>query len=97
MIRGVHFGTDEGSVTFAGGSATINSWSDTSIGVQVPGHLSQGTVSVSVTTAHSAGSKTSNSVNSWVTGGSVQRDEEEECEDEKDCPEGGDGEGSGED
>ena len=87
-IYGANFGTDEGSVSFGGSSADINSWNDTWISVLVPLHLSVGTVSVSVTTAHSAGSKTSNSVTFRVTGGPVQRDEEEECEDEKDCPEG---------
>ena len=96
-IYGANFGTDEGSVSFGGSSADINSWNDTWISVLVPLHLSVGTVSVSVTTAHSAGSKTSNSVTFRVTGGPVQRDEEEECEDEKDCPEDeGEGEEKGE-
>ena len=95
-IYGANFGTDEGSVSFGGSSADINSWNDTWISVLVPLHLSVGTVPVSVTTAHSAGSKTSNSVTFRVTGGPVQRDEEEECEDAKDCPKGEGGEGSGE-
>ena len=96
-IYGANFGTDEGSVSFGGSSADINSWNDTWISVLVPLHLSVGTVSVSVTTAHSAGSKTSNSVTFRVTGGPVQRDEEEECEDEKDCAEDeGEGEEEGE-
>ena len=96
-IYGANFGTDEGSVSFGGSSADINSWNDTWISVLVPLHLSVGTVSVSVTTAHSAGSKTSNSVTFRVTGGPVQRDEEEECEDKKDCPEDeGEGEEKGE-
>ena len=96
-IYGANFGTDEGSVSFGGSSADINSWNDTWISVLVPLHLSVGTVSVSVTTAHSAGSKTSNSVTFRVTGGPVQSDEEEECEDEKDCPEDeGEGEEKGE-
>ena len=108
-IYGANFGTDEGSVSFGGSSAEINSWNDTWISVLVPLHLSVGTVSVSVTTAHSAGSKTSNSVSFRVTGSPV-RSEEEECEDAKDCPEGeggdeekgeeeggeGEGEGDGE-
>ena len=87
-IYGANFGTDEGSVSFGGSSADINSWNDTWISVLVPLHLSVGTVSVSVTTAPSAGSKTSiNSVSFRVTG-SPARSEEEECEDKKDCPEG---------
>ncbi len=96
-IYGANFGTDEGSVSFGGSSADINSWNDTWISVLVPLHLSVGTVSVSVTTAHSAGSKTSNSVSFRVTGSPLRSDEEEECEDEKDCAEDeGEGEEKGE-
>ena len=91
-IRGVYFGTVKGSVSFAGGSAEINSWGDTSISVQVPGYLSEGRVSVTVTTFNNK----SCSVNFWVLPQPVQRDEEEECEDRKDCPEGGGGEETGE-
>ncbi len=104
-IYGANFGTDEGSVSFGGSSADINSWNDTWISVLVPLHLPVGTVSVSVT----AGGKTSNSVSFRVTGSPV-RSEEEECEDKEDCPEGegedeekgdeeegeGEGEGDGE-
>ena len=82
-IYGANFGTDEGSVSFGGSSADINSWNDTWISVLVPLHLPVGTVSVSVT----AGGKTSNSVSFRVTGSPV-RSEEEECEGAKDCPEG---------
>ena len=82
-IYGANFGTDEGSVSFGGSSADINSWNDTWISVLVPLHLPVGTVSVSVT----AGGKTSNSVSFRVTGSPV-RSEEGECEDAKDCLEG---------
>ena len=93
-IYGANFGTDQGSVSFGGSSAEINSWNDTWISVLVPLHLPVGSVSVSVTTA---GGKTSNSVSFRVTGSPVSRDEEEECEDAKDCPEDeGEGEEKGE-
>ncbi len=82
-IYGSNFSTTQGSVSFGGSTAEINSWSDTSISVQVPVELNRGPVKVSVT----ALGQTSNSVDFTVTGDSP-RSPEEECEEgEKDCPE----------
>ena len=79
-IYGTNFGTDQGSVSFSGSSAEINSWGTTEVSVLVPRQLSWGTVWVSLT----AYGQTSNSVRYEVTGGPVR----EECdEDEEDCPE----------
>ena len=79
-IYGTNFGTDQGSVSFSGSSAEINSWGTTEVSVLVPRHLSRGTVWVSLT----ANGQTSNSVRYEVTGDPVR----EECdEDEEDCPE----------
>ena len=85
-ISGSNFSTTEGSVSFGGISAEINSWTATSVSVQVPVRLNRGQVSVSLT----ALGQTSNSVNFTVTGDSPEREEgdEEECEkDDEDCPE----------
>ena len=61
----------------------------------VPLHLPVGRASVSVTTAATAGNKTSNSVDFWVTGSPVQG---EECEEgEEDCPDPPGGSGDSED
>ena len=79
-IYGTNFGTDQGSVSFSGSSAEINSWGTTEVSVLVPRQLSWGTVWVSLT----AYGQTSNSVRYEVTGDPVR----EECdEDEEDCPE----------
>ena len=79
-IYGVYFDSTEGTVSFGGSSAEIDSWSDTSIGVLVPPHLGRGMVSVTVT----ASGLTSNSVNFTVTGDPVGQG----CdEDDEDCPE----------
>ena len=80
-ISGAHFGSS-GSVSFGGSSATVNSWSNSSIGVLIPRWLSAGTVSVTVT----ANGKTSNSYSYTVTGYPPWQAEEckegEECESE---------------
>ena len=102
-IYGTNFSTTEGSVSFGGSSAEINSWGTTAVSVQVPGHLGRGQVTVNLTVL----GQTSNDLTFTVTGDPVQRDcdeededceeEEEECdEDEEDCPEkdGGDGDGN---
>ena len=81
-IYGSYFGDIQGSVSFSGSSAEIDSWSDTSIRVLVPAHLYPGTVQVTVT----ANSLESNEVDFTVTGTPPFRDEEE-CEDPEDCPE----------
>ena len=101
-ISGSCFGTTQGSVSFGGSSATINSWSNSSIGVLIPRWLSPGTVSVTVT----ANGKTSNSYSYTVTGSPLQNEKkckegEKECDDpdeEEEEPEaeeesGSDGEG----
>ena len=87
-IYGNHFGSTAGSVSFGGHSVSIfsgpgYSWSNTSIGLLIPGSLHAGQVSVSVTTS---GGSTSNSYSYTVTGGPVSRGD---CEEEdEDCPEG---------
>ena len=95
-ISGNHFGTTAGSVSFGGHSVSIfsgpgYSWSNTSIGLLIPGSLSAGQVSVTVTTH---GGSTSDSYSYTVTGSPVRRgdceEEDEDCEKEKED------EGSGE-
>ena len=83
-ISGSNFSTTQGSVTFGGISAEINSWTATSVSVQVPGQLNRGQVSVSLT----ALGQTSNIVQFTVTGDSPYQHYPEECdEDEEDCEE----------
>ena len=102
-IYGAHFGPDEGTVSFGGESATINSWSNTSVRVLVPGRLSRGQVTLSLTRLDG---EESNSVNFWVIGDPVRGEEDceegdeecdEECEDGEDCPEEEDEEDEAED
>jgi hypothetical protein len=50
-ITGTNFGTTQGTVTFGGTAATIQSWTPGSISVQVPGSLVSGSVQVVVNTA----------------------------------------------
>ena len=89
-IYGANFSTTQGSVSFGGISAEINSWGATSVSVQVPVQLNRGQVSVSLT----ALGQTSNSLTFTVTGDSPR----EECdEDEEDCPERDEEEGGEED
>ena len=83
-ISGAHFGAS-GSVSFGGysiGSHSATSWSSSSIRLHIPGSISAGRVSVSVT----ANGKTSNSYSYTVTGDPVWQSEEcqegEECESE---------------
>ncbi len=57
-IAGLNFGTTTGTVTFAGTSATITSWSNTSIAVTVPNSASSGNVIVT-----NQGGVSSNGVN----------------------------------
>ena len=85
-VYGSYFGSAQGTVSFGGISAEINSWSDTAIGALVPRYLGRGRVSVTVT----ANRLTSNSVNFTVTGDPVPQEEDDpvECDkDEEDCPE----------
>ncbi len=87
-IYGNHFGSTAGSVSFGGHSVSIfsgpgYSWSNTSIGLLIPGSLSAGQVSVTVTTH---GGSTSDSYSYTVTGGPVSRGDCEEGD--EDCPEG---------
>ena len=87
-IYGNHFGGTAGSVSFGGHSISIfsgqgYSWSNTSIGLLIPGSLHAGQVSVSVTTS---GGSTSNSYSYTVTGSPVSRGDCEEGD--EDCPEG---------
>ena len=80
-ISGNHFGSIAGSVSFGGYTViSFNSWSNTSISLLIPGSLSAGQVSVTVTTHNGM---TSNSYPYTVTGDPVQRDN---CEEEDDCP-----------
>ena len=67
-ITGTNFGSSQGSstVTFGGTTATVTSWSSTSITATVPGSLSAGAVSVIV----SVSSTSSNSVSFTVTAAS---------------------------
>ena len=102
-IYGRNFGAhqSQGSVSFGGISADINSWSSSSVSVQVPVQLNWGPVSVSLTT----NGLTSNSLTFTVTGDSPREEceeneedcpeeDEEDCdEDEEDCPDQGDGDG----
>ena len=96
-ISGYNFGSFQGSVSFGGSSASINSWSNTSISCFIPIHASAGTVSVTVTTSDN---KTSSGYSYTITGQSPLRGD---CGDAEDCPEdkkpeeGGseEGEGSG--
>ena len=79
-IYGNHFGSTAGSVSFGGHSVSIfsgpgYSWSNTSIGLLIPGSLSAGQVSVTVTTH---GGSTSDSYSYTVTGGPVSRGDCEE-------------------
>ena len=90
-IYGSYFGDIQGSVSFSGSSAEIDSWSDTSIRVLVPVHLYPGTVQVTVT----ANSLESNEVDFTVTGTPPFRDEECDEEDEEECPEDEEGDGDG--
>ena len=87
-IYGNHFGGTAGSVSFGGHSVSIfsgpgYSWSNTSIGLLIPGSLHAGQVSVSVTTN---GGSTSNSYSYTVTGSPVSRGDCEEGD--EDCPGG---------
>ena len=87
-IYGNHFGDTAGSVSFGGHSVSIfsgpgYSWSNTSIGLLIPGSLSAGQVSVTVTTH---GGSTSDSYSYTVTGSPVSRGDCEEGD--EDCPEG---------
>jgi hypothetical protein len=50
-INGTNFGSSTGTVTVGGVSASIQSWSDNSIVVQVPSSLNPGSVNVVVTTS----------------------------------------------
>ena len=88
-ISGNHFGGTAGSVSFGGHSVSIfsgpgYSWSNTSIGLLIPGSLSAGQVSVTVTTH---GGSTSDSYSYTVTGSPVNRgdcdEEDEDCSEEK--------------
>ena len=107
-ISGRHFGNTAGSVSFGGHSISIfsgpgYSWSNTSIGLLIPGSLNAGQVSVTVTTN---GGSTSDPYAYTVTGGPVHRgdcgEEDEDCPEEKekrdeesgDSEEGGTGQGS---
>ncbi|MDE2964424.1 MAG: hypothetical protein OXU26_10955, partial [Acidobacteriota bacterium] len=108
-IYGNHFGSTAGSVSFGGHSISIfsgpgYSWSNTSIGLLIPGSLNAGQVSVTVTTN---GGSTSDPYIYTVTGGPVHRgdcgEEDEDCPEEKekrdeesgDTEEGETGQGSG--
>ena len=87
-IYGNHFGSTAGSVSFGGHSISIfsgqgYSWSNTSISLLIPGSLSAGQVSVTVTTH---GGSTSDSYSYTVTGSPVSRGDCEEGD--EDCPEG---------
>ena len=97
-IYGNHFGSTAGSVSFGGHSVSIfsgpgYSWSNTSIGLLIPGSLSAGQVSVTVTTH---GGSTSDSYSYTVTGSPVSRgdceEEDEDCEKEKEDEGSGDSE-----
>jgi Glucodextranase, domain B/IPT/TIG domain/Bacterial Ig-like domain (group 2)/Kelch motif/Galactose oxidase, central domain len=50
-ITGTNFGATQGTVTFGGTSATIQTWTPNSISVQVPGSLGPGSVQVVVNTS----------------------------------------------
>ena len=86
-IYGNHFGSTAGSVSFGGHSISIfsgpgYSWSNTSIGLLIPGSLYAGQVSVTVT---ANGGSTSAPYTYTVTGGPVHRGD---CGAEAgDCPE----------
>ena len=87
-IYGNHIGSTAGSVSFGGHSISIfsgqgYSWSNTSISLLIPGSLSAGQVSVTVTTH---GGSTSDSYSYTVTGSPVSRGDCEEGD--EDCPEG---------
>lgn len=63
-INGANFGSTANTVTFGGSTATVSSWSPTTIVAQVPSGLSLGTVPLIVTTSYEA----SNSVAFAVIG-----------------------------
>ena len=102
-IYGIHFGSTAGSVSFGGESVSIfsgpgYSWSNTSIGLLIPGSLYAEQVSVTVTTS---GGSTSNSYSYTVTGGPVSRGDceegDEDCEEGKEDKESGDSDEGGTD
>ena len=83
-ISGNHFGTTAGAVSFGGHTViSFNSWSNTSIGLLIPGSLHAGQVYVTVTTHE--GQTSTPPYPYTVTGDPVQRDD---CDpEEEDCPE----------
>ena len=84
-IYGLYFDSAEGTVTFGGVTAEINSWSDTRISVQVPGELGEATVQVKVT----ANDLESNELDFRVLGRPVRGecDEDDEDDEEEECEE----------